>query len=200
MLINKPKKSKRGIGRAPQRLLPVTPGERSLKVGAQCWGQLEPLDELARQKIERWGDRLPRLVDPDLAGRFEGAYEALRAAVAADDIIGTHKLVKQLMRAWGVLERAAEDAGHKPLEPHAYAVELDAGKIVAFAQHGWAELRLAEPGWVVYSFEDAARVLVADFSSRFIDECFSSFPNASVVEVTGGLRKKLEIIEDEIPF
>ena len=55
-----------------------TLNEEGTKISAGVWGQLRPLDEKAREKIAKWGDTLPDLVAPDLAGRFEAAYEALR--------------------------------------------------------------------------------------------------------------------------
>ena len=36
---------------------------------------------MAREMTERWGDTLPSLVTPELAGKFEAAYEALKQAV-----------------------------------------------------------------------------------------------------------------------
>ena len=62
--------------------------DQGTKISAGVWGQLRPLDEKAREKIAKWGDTLPNLVSPDLAGRFEAAYEALRERVDAEDVVG----------------------------------------------------------------------------------------------------------------
>ena len=43
-----------------------TVGERTEPIPAAVWGQLEPLDRVAREMTERWGDTLPSLVTPDL--------------------------------------------------------------------------------------------------------------------------------------
>ena len=58
-----------------------TVGERTEPIPAAVWGQLEPLDRVAREMTERWGDTLPSLVSPELAGKFEAAYEALKQAL-----------------------------------------------------------------------------------------------------------------------
>ena len=52
-------------------------GEDSKPIPASIWGQLEPLDKKAREKILIWGDTLPANVQPELAGMFRQAYENL---------------------------------------------------------------------------------------------------------------------------
>ena len=177
------------------------PGEDAFVISAGVWGQLAPLDRKAKEKIAKWGDTLPSLVSPELAGRFEAAYERLRELVDAQDVAGVNKLVGQLLRAWDVLEEAAEGAGHKPLPPHAYCVEIDGG-ITCFALHGWADLRKKHPDWCVYSFEDAARILRFDWTERFLNEAYSAFPDAKVTRMVrdGDDRINWDLGGDEIPW
>ena len=176
-------------------------GDRSEPISAGVWGQLEPLDRVAREKTEKWGDTLPSLVSPELAGRFHGAYEALGQAVDAGDVVKTHKLAGALMRAWDVLEQEAMQAGHKPLPVDAYAIDLD-GKIVCIASSGVSELRAKHSDWVVYSFEDAARVLNASFGAAFCEEAFKEFPDAKVTRVEMKPVDKVDwdLGGDEIPW
>ena len=89
----------------------VKPGEDAFVISAGVWGQLAPLDKIAREKTAKWGDTLPSLVAPELAGRFEAAYERLKELVEANDVVGVNKVAAQLMRAWDVLEQSAEAAG-----------------------------------------------------------------------------------------
>ena len=179
----------------------VKPGEEAFVISAGVWGQLAPLDRKAKEKIAKWGDTLPSLVAPELAGRFEAAYERLRELVDAQDIAGVNKLVGQLLRAWDVLEEAAEGAGHKPLPPHAYCVEIDGG-ITCFALHGWSDLRKKHPDWCVYSFEDAARILRFDWTERLLNEAYSAFPDAKVTRMVrdGDDRVNWDLGGDEIPW
>ena len=175
-------------------------GEEGDRISAGVWGQLAPLDRIAREKTARWGDTLPSLVAPDLAGRFEAAYYALRVFVEANDVMKVNEIAGQLMRAWDVLEKAAMDAGHKPLPPHAYCVDTGDG-IVCFAMNGAPEIRRAHPDWAVYSFEDAACVLKRDFSENFLKEAFAAFPEAKVTKVISSADYvNLDLGGDDIPF
>ena len=173
------------------------------KISAGVWGQLEPLDRVAREKIARWGDTLTSFVPPEMAGRFEAAYDALKVYVEVNDIVKVNEIVGQLMRAWDVLEQTALAAGHKPLPESAYAIDLGDGEgIVCIAQHGAHDLRKAHPDWVVYSFEDAARVLRTSWTEAFLNEAYSAFPNARVVSITkNGVAQDVNWdIGDEIPW
>lgn len=174
--------------------------DREPPIKAAVWGQLEPLDRKAREKQERWGNRLPSLVSPDLAGRFEAAYEALGEKVSAGDVRAVNEIVGQLMRAWDVLEEAAVRAGHQPLPEHAYAIQLAEGDVVCIAMEGAPRLRQQFPEWTVYSFEDAARVLRADFTEGFLREAFNAFPQAKVTKVVRHGETIDWDLGDEIPW
>jgi len=175
--------------------------EEGETINAAVYGQLMPLDKIARDKVEKWGDRLPSLVSPETAGKFEAAYEALGEAVKDNDVMRTHKLAGQLMKGWQVLEDEAMANGHEPLHGDAYCVEMEEGDIVCFALNEVRKIREQNPTWVVYSFEDAARVLREDFTSRFLDNAFNTFPNAKVTEVIRNGKPDLNwAIGDEIPW
>ena len=78
-------------------------GDQAEPISAAVWGQLEPLDRKARGMERKWGDRLPSLVEPELAGRFRAAYEALGKFVEKQDVVATHQVAGQLMKAWDKL-------------------------------------------------------------------------------------------------
>lgn len=177
-----------------------TLGSDGDKISAGVWGQLRPLDEKARRMTEKWGDTLPDLVSPDLAGRFEAAYDALTQKVSEDDVVAVNQIATQLIRAWDVLEQEAEANGHKPLPEDAYCVDLD-GTIMCFARSGVTQLRIKHPDWIVYGFEDAARILRHDWSKEFVSEAFKAFPQATVTRVERPSEPvKWDLGGDEIPF
>jgi hypothetical protein len=138
---------------------------------------------VANEKIKRWGDYLPKCVPPEMAGRFEAAYEALEAAVLDNDVVKTHEIAGQLMRAWDVLEKTAIAAGHEPLKESAWCVQMEEGDVICIALHGHAELRQKFPHWTVYGIEDACRILRADWTASFLDKAYDSFPNAKLTKV-----------------
>ena len=84
-------------------------------------------------------------MSPDLAGRFEAAYEALHAAVSAKDPVRVNKIATQLIKAWGVLEAEAEAAGHQPLPEHCYCVELE--ELVTYPLESQLSSQQAELSW-----------------------------------------------------
>ena len=175
-------------------------GDQSKPISAGLWGQLEPLDRKAREMERKWGDSLPSLVAPELAGRFRAAYEALERFVAEENIVATHEVAGQLMKAWDKLEQSALDAGHEPLPAHAYAVTMeDSDKVVCFAMEGVAELRVKYPDWIVYSFEDAARIVRQEFTDTFLNDAFTSFPKAKITHIVDK-GNTIPIMEDDIPW
>ena len=168
------------------------------RISAAVWGQLEPLDRKARDMTARWGDSLPSRVSVDLAGRFNAAYAALEERVLADDAVGTRQIADQLMRAWDKLEAEAIERGHSPLG-NAYCVEMGDGRIICFAHDGVEHIRKTHPHWVVYSYDDAARILSAQFARDFIEGALQTFPDAKVTRYSLGSEYDDEL-EDAIPF
>ena len=152
-------------------------------IKAEVVGQLKPLDRIAREKVNKWGDTLPTLVPPEMAGRFEAAYDALRDAVEDNDVMTTNQIAGQLMRAWDVLEKTAVEAGHKPPAEDCYCVELDGERIVCIASKNAHVLREKYKHWIVYSFEDVARILSNDFTAKFLEAAYDSFPKAKITTV-----------------
>ena len=171
-------------------------------IKAEVYGQLKPLDRIAREKVDKWGDTLPTFVPPEMAGRFEAAYEALGYAVEANDVMATNQIAGQLMRAWDVLEKTAIEAGHKPPAEDCYCVELEGGRIVCIASRNAHILREKYKDWIVYSFEDVARILSNDFTAKFLEEAYDSFPKAKITTVIrDGIDKSIDwSIGDEIPW
>lgn len=161
----------------------IKPDEDALVIKAAVWGQLEPLQRVSNEKIKRWGDYLPKCVPPEMAGRFEAAYEALEAAVLENNVVKTHEIAAQLIRAWDVLEKTAIEAGHEPLKESAWCVQMEEGDVICIALHGHAELRQKFPHWTVYGIEDACRILRADWTASFLDKAYDSFPNAKLTKV-----------------
>tara|TARA_Y100000287_G_scaffold70659_2_gene56001 strand:- start:1971 stop:2579 length:609 start_codon:yes stop_codon:yes gene_type:complete len=173
-----------------------------LIIKSEVLGQLKPLDRIAREKVNKWGDTLPTFVPPEMAGRFEAAYDALTDAVEANDVMTTNQIAGQLMRAWDVLEKTALEAGHKPPAEDCYCIELDGERIVCIASKNAHVLREKYKHWIVYSFEDVARILSNDFTAKFLEAAYDSFPKAKITTVIrDGVDQSINWeIGDEIPW
>ena len=173
-----------------------------LIIKSEVLGQLKPLDRIAREKVDNWGDTLPTFVPPEMAGRFEAAYDALTDAVEANDVMTTNQIAGQLMRAWDVLEKTALEAGHKPPAEDCYCIELDGERIVCIASKNAHVLREKYKHWIVYSFEDVARILSNDFTAKFLEAAYDSFPKAKITTVIrDGVDQSINWeIGDEIPW
>ena len=173
-----------------------------LIIKSEVLGQLKPLDRIAREKVNKWGDTLPTFVPPEMAGRFEAAYDALTDAVEANDVMTTNQIAGQLMRAWDVLEKTALEAGHEPPAEDCYCVELDGERIVCIASKNAHVLREKYKHWIVYSFEDVARILSNDFTAKFLEAAYDSFPKAKITTVIrDGVDQSINWeIGDEIPW
>ena len=173
-----------------------------LIIKSEVLGQLKPLDRIAREKVNKWGDTLPTFVPPEMAGRFEAAYDALTDAVEANDVMTTKQIAGQLMRAWDVLEKTALEAGHKPPAEDCYCIELDGERIVCIASKNAHVLREKYKHWIVYSFEDVARILSNDFTAKFLEAAYDSFPKAKITTVIrDGVDQSINWeIGDEIPW
>ena len=173
-----------------------------LIIKSEVLGQLKPLDRIAREKVNKWGDTLPTFVPPEMAGRFEAAYDALTDAVEANDVMTTNQIAGQLMRAWDVLEKTALEAGHKPPAEDCYCIELEGERIVCIASKNAHVLREKYKHWIVYSFEDVARILSNDFTAKFLEAAYDSFPKAKITTVIrDGVDQSINWeIGDEIPW
>ena len=194
-------KAKAGYAKARKDRGTFETGNQTKPISRQVDGQLLPLDRKAREKTLKWGDTLPSLVSPELAGRFEAAYDALRAKVEADDVVAVNQIATQLIRAWDVLEAEAEANGHQPVGRHAYCIEIASGNIVCIALHDAAGIRREHPEWLVYDMVDAAIVLGNNFSSEFIQKTLEKFPEAKVTRCIGPANSTFDAeLGDEIPF
>jgi hypothetical protein len=75
---------------------------------------LAPLNRVATELEEKWGlDRLPSLVDEELAARFASAAQKLEEAVASKDQERIKERAEIMRRGWLKLDEAAETAGHE---------------------------------------------------------------------------------------
>jgi len=59
-------------------------------------------------------------------------------------------------------------------------------------------LREKYPTWIVYDWEDVARIIKASNAAHFLKTAIESFPDAKIKNIT--VKGKTVYNEDEIPF
>lgn len=166
---------------------------------AQCYQALQPLDKVASEMESKWGvERLPSLVSPDLAMKFERARQQLDEAVAADDPELTAQKAAALIRGWRKLDAEATEAGY-PVEPDkVWHCEQDDFAIAIVQDH--SDGKYAAEGHRVFTIDEVTRLIGAKY--REVYSAKTVFPGAEVTSVKNTDPKPPMDWEkgDEIPF
>lgn len=169
---------------------------------AAVLGAVAPLQRVAESTKAKWGDRLPKLVPPALSARFAQVYDDLHEQMMEGNAVKVHEIAARLITAWGVMEKAAMDAGHRPIDGRTgFVVDIEGRRTVCICAPcaDVVGIKRDNPDWVVYSADNAARIIARDFSDEFIATALDSFPDAKVTRVKS--RSELEReLNDEIPF
>lgn len=158
---------------------------------------LEPLDRVAVMMERKWGvNRLPRLVSPELAGKFVSAQEKLNEAIERADAEEVKKRAEIMLRGWQALDKAAIEAGHAEIpdciwnvtrEGRGYTVVLDRGDVEKVAADAVNPERVVTVGELLVAWE-ALR------ARAVIERAKTVFPGAEVK------RAGRDELNDEIPF
>lgn len=139
------------------------------------------LDELAGVMEAKWGvDRLPRLVQADLAEKFYSQLDKLNAAIEVGSPADIEHHAGRMQNAWRALDGAAEAAGARPLSPKALEGRLPDGRLLVIVQgtaEHWAAAH-ANRQAVVWNMEEIARVL---YEFELTNTAKTVFPGAEVV-------------------
>ena len=167
---------------------------------AQCYAALKPLDKVAAEMEAKWGvERLPSLVSPDLAIRFEKARQQLDDAVAADDPELTAQKAAALIRGWQKLDEEATAAGHTAEPDKVWHCEQNDFAIAIVQDHAHGEY--AAEGHQVFTIDEVTRLIAAKY--REVYDVKKVFPGAEVTQVSqiGDGKPPMDWEKgDELPF
>lgn len=165
------------------------------------------LDELAHQMEMRWGvDRLPRLVTPETAARFQHWADKLNNALehGGSDVAELAGIVE---RGWKAMDAEATARGCFPLPPACYSVDLRLQGLgiveIAIDQaHATAliwQARNEGRTVAVWTLSEVGTVLVLHGVAHAAKE---AFPGAVVTALPAEFRpgKRRMDVADEIPF
>jgi len=141
------------------------------------------VDELAASMEQKWGvDRLPRLVEPDLATRFYSQARKFNAAITGGNPADVDVEGQRMINAWTALDAAAVAAGAPPVSPDIWEVSLSDGRVVALVRSREEQHAVARAGRHVdvFSAEEIAR-LIEGFPD--IVKAKHTFPGAEITAV-----------------
>ena len=164
---------------------------------------LERLDEVATGYEKKWGvDRLQKLVDQDLAERFQEQLELLNSALERHAVLDVIAHADALARGWAALDAAAESQGSPQIDAAAWEVIITpAGRKIAFVGDIRAYKTLKRDGWEIWSAQEVANIIDKFHSeidwgaSAALRQTKKLFPGAEVK----GVRPKAKL-DDAIPF
>jgi hypothetical protein len=159
---------------------------------------VDGLDQVALAMERKWGvGRLRLLVSDFLRGKFDEQKDRLDAAVASGEESHVAVQAEGMRRAWAALDRAAHDAGAKPLAPQVWECVLPStGEIISLVRSVEEAHHVAREGRVFTTAEVA--ILIEALGDGVLD-IKERFPGAMVT----GIRKKPPVdwaSGDEIPF
>jgi hypothetical protein len=177
-------------------------GDRLMHSGAKpeevaCDFALGPFDTAARNMERKWGvNRLEGLVSPDTAARYGSALGKLNAAMDANDPAEVAARAAVCIRGMAAMDAEATAAGHQPIPPEAWEVEVD-GKLCAILADGnqWPVYAALRPGVRTYTLREVANALAA--YGQTVAAVKDAFPGAEVKAVRSPLAQALD---DDIPF
>ena len=88
-------------------------------------------DKAATEYENRWGvDRLPELAPPELRERFYQQVYLMNQAISAVDWREVEHQCAVTLRGYAALEKAALDAGNKPLEAKCWQAAMPDGRVL----------------------------------------------------------------------
>jgi len=137
-----------------------------------------PLDKIATDMEMKWGcDRLPSLVDPEMAARFGAAKAKLDAAIVANDPEDVVRRTAVLARGWAAMDREAERLGNAPLSPDIWSHTTDGGFRWAVARSNADAIKAIRSshefdGVAVYSLDEVGRILEAHTLTKEVKRIF----------------------------
>lgn len=149
---------------------------------------LESLDERAHSMERKWGvSRLRLLVSELLRIKFDAQKERLDAAIRSGDERYVAAQVEGMKRAWSALDKAAQEAGEKPLAPTVWECVLPStGEIVSLVRTE-AEAHYVARECRVFTTAEIAQLIEA--AGNGVLEIKRVFPGAAIT----GIRRKAPI-------
>jgi hypothetical protein len=190
--------------------MPVSPEDGSMLVGF-----FEAADACRVEAEKKWGsgrlEILTGLSSAPLLARFRGQQARWRKAledcwtaefVTRDALSLVEQKTAAMQRAWGALDVAAEEAGHRPVAPWVWEARLADGGVVALVQSDAEAGKVIAEGRhvAVYTAKEVAGLI--DMIPEALRLAKAVFPGAKLQAPSPYRRSSAEAIpwDDPIPF
>lgn len=151
---------------------------------------------------ERWGrDRLKRLVDSEMTGKFASAWERYQAARRSGNLTELEHRADVVKRGYAAMEKAAYAAGHEPLPPTVWEAVDEVGKRFVFVNDSDAIPQLSEEitaGAAVWHLGEVVKVMKfagLDWANELKREFGKDTELKNI-----GKPGSIEMMDEDIPF
>lgn len=170
---------------------------------------IDGVDHIAQAMESKWGvGRLPLLVDAETRAKFYRQGDRMRTAlescygakvITRDMLDAAAKATGGMERAWAALDKKAEEAGEKPIDPDVWETALSDGSLVAIVQTNADASKVIRDGRLknVWTLEEVARAIEA--FPDIVRSVKETFPGATVVQPREKRYRAFEPCQ-EIPF
>lgn len=160
---------------------------------------LKNLDHVAGEIERRWGvGRLPLLVAPEMAARFEAQRQLVNEAVWEKRTVeAVRDSTEAMIRAWVALDAEASRRGAETLRPEYWETVTDDGTCVVIARENasaWHSMQQGRSA-VVFTLEEIGKLLN---SQTLLKQAKQTFPGGKVTGVRN--RPGGDLLDDDIPF
>ena len=169
------------------------------KDAIMCDYALAPVDRLAIEMDRKWGiDRLPELVDVEMAQKYGSAVAKMNAAVEAGDVEECRKRCEVVVRGLQAMDAEAERVGAQKACTDVWEVEID-GKLFGIMRdgRGWRAIKEQRPELELLTLREVA-LAYKYFREHWMGElekaAKQSFPGAEMIDIKG------KTFDDPIPF
>lgn len=165
------------------------------KAAIECDMALAPLSRKQGEMELKYGiDRLPGLVNPEMAAKWGRAVASLQEAHEKQDLQEVVKWVGVCIRGLAAMDAEAGADPRNLLPPEIWQVELDGAVYNIIRQPDqWPSWLKDNPGQRVHTLREAA-VALASVSTRVTDAVKDAFPGAQIV----GVRPMREDMNDDL--
>ena len=159
---------------------------------------IDGADAVAVAMEKCWGiDRLRLLVSTELREKFDRQRFLYNTAIRSGDLQEVLTQSARMIKAWNVLDMAAEVAGQPPRASDAMETTLADGTVVAIVFDDTEAKRVIRSGRrvVVYTLEEIGRMLD---NYREVTKAKVAFPGASVTIIRKSIQDPLDAIPDGV--